>query len=63
MGKTLEVILSELPPTQETIEKIRETVKEMQEDFYISDNLERKRVVKLNIGTCEKRIKAIESKL
>ena len=62
-GKTLETLLSELPPTKESIEIIRETVKEIEKDIDTSTNPERIRIRKLNILSCEKRIKEIENKL
>lgn len=58
-GKTIEVILSEMPATPETIQLILGTVKEIQEDIDTSDNQERKRILRLNIAICEKRIKQI----
>lgn len=54
MGKTLEEKLNELPRDQESIEKIRETVKEIQEDIDTTDNQDRKRVLKLNLADCKK---------
>lgn len=59
-GQTLEQLLSTLPSTTESIEKIRETVKELEKDIETSGNEERKRIQRLNILTCLKRIKEIE---
>ena len=59
MGQTLEQILSELPPTKESIESIKLTITLMKEDRDTTDNQERKRILGLNIKDCEKRIKEI----
>lgn len=58
-GKTLEQTLSDLPPTQESIERIKLSIAIIKEDIDTTENQERKRILKLNLATCKKRLEEL----